>query len=325
MKTLVVIPTLNEAEHIAQTIHGLRGFVARHPALVVVVDGGSQDSTRATVKRMKRSRPWLHLLDNPERYQSAGINRAVAQYGNDCELLIRIDAHADYPADFCDILVAEAEAQSADSVVVSMRAVGKTPLQKLIAEAQNSRFGNGSAAHRNASDGRWVDHGHHALMRLPVFNIVGGYDPSFSHNEDAELDYRLRLAGHSIWLTAKTEMEYHPRQSIKPLMRQYFFFGQGRARNFAKHHARPGARQCLVMALVPALLLTVFVPFSAVFIWPLLAWVLGCLVAGLSLAIAHKNHRSLATGFLAGLMQVSWSAGYWVQVLRQRFTPSRGI
>ena len=41
------------------------------------------------------------------------------------------------------------------------------------------------------AEGHWADHGHHALMRISAFRAVGGYDESFSHNEDAELDYRL--------------------------------------------------------------------------------------------------------------------------------------
>ena len=41
-------------------------------------------------------------------------------------------------------------------------------------------------------------------MRIAAFRAVGGYDESFSHNEDAELDYRLRQAGYRIWMTDKT-------------------------------------------------------------------------------------------------------------------------
>ena len=32
-------------------------------------------------------------------------------------------------------------------------------------------------------------------MRIAAFSDVGGYDESFSHNEDAELDHRLNVAG----------------------------------------------------------------------------------------------------------------------------------
>ena len=51
-------------------------------------------------------------------------------------------------------------------------------------------------------------------MSIPAFRAVGGYDESFSHNEDAELDYRLNAAGYRIWMTDKTLMVYYPRASV---------------------------------------------------------------------------------------------------------------
>jgi NADH:ubiquinone oxidoreductase subunit 5 (subunit L)/multisubunit Na+/H+ antiporter MnhA subunit len=38
---------------------------------------------------------------------------------------------------------------------------------------------------------QWIDHGHHALFKTTAFLAAGGYDESFSHNEDAEFDARL--------------------------------------------------------------------------------------------------------------------------------------
>ena len=76
-----------------------------------------------------------------------------------------------------------------------MRTKGTGLFQKATALAQNSRLGNGGSQHREGGAGRWTDHGHHALMRLDAFRAVGGYDETFSHNEDAELDYRLAAGG----------------------------------------------------------------------------------------------------------------------------------
>src|SRR5690606_34917101 len=132
----------------------------------------------------------------------------VERFGNGAEWLLRLDAHSAYPADYGDLLLAEARRMEADSVVVSMHAEGDGFLQRVIAEAQNSRIGNGGSAHRLAGQGAWVEHGHHALMRIRAFRAVGGYDESFSHNEDAELDRRLIAAGHRIWLTGRTRLIY---------------------------------------------------------------------------------------------------------------------
>ena len=104
----------------------------------------------------------VRLIDNPRRLQAAAVNLAVERFGDDHPWLLRLDAHSAYPPDFGDVLLAEGRRTGADSVVVSMHAQGQGFLQRAIAEAQNSRLGNGGSAHRLAGGGAWVDHGHHA-------------------------------------------------------------------------------------------------------------------------------------------------------------------
>jgi succinoglycan biosynthesis protein ExoA len=271
---------------------------------------------------MARQEPAIRLIDNPARLQSAGVNLAVRSLGDTADWVLRIDAHSAYPVDYADRLLADARCTGADSVVVSMTAVGAGALQRLIALAQNSRLGNGGAAHRTGGRGRWVDHGHHALIRTAAFRAVGGYDESFSHNEDAELDHRLRAAGYRIWLTAETGLDYFPRRSLGSLLVQYFRFGRGRARNILKHRAGLAPRQAAVAALGPLVLLAPLAPLQPVFALPLLAWVLACLVGGIAIAVAGRDPRAVLSGFLAGGMHLAWSVGFWVQTgaaaLRQR-------
>ena len=319
-RVLVVIPTLNEAAHIDAVLDSILPFAARSGGLVVVADGGSQDGTQAIVRDRAQRDPRLVLLDNPRRLQAAAVNLAVERFGAGFDWLLRLDAHSAYPADFGDALLAEAAESGADSVVVSMLAEGRGRLQRLIADAQNSRIGNGGSAHRLAGRGAWVDHGHHALMRIAAFRAVGGYDERFSHNEDAELDHRLRQAGYRIRLTGRTGLRYFPRARLGPLLRQYFNFGRGRARNLAKHGSRPALRQRLVAMLAPALLLGLLVPLSGIFALPLLLWLAACLAGGVLIALTTRSLSGVVAGFIAGSMHLAWSAGYW----RERLAPAQG-
>ncbi|TIV99835.1 MAG: glycosyltransferase, partial [Mesorhizobium sp.] len=164
-----VIPCLNEAAHIGTLLGQLRPAAARLGARIVVADGGSTDGTQAIVERVAAEDPRVLLLANPKRIQSAAINLAVATFGDGADYLIRIDAHGGYPADYCDRLIEEAHATSADSVVVSMLTSGTGAMQKAVAAAQNSKLGTGGSKHRHMSAGEWVDHGHHALMRIAAF------------------------------------------------------------------------------------------------------------------------------------------------------------
>lgn len=318
LRVLIVIPALNEAAHIGGVLDFAVGFAERANGLVVVADGGSTDGTREIVRARAADHRRIRLLDNPARLQAAGVNLAVARFGNGAEWLLRLDAHSAYPADYGDVLLAEAGRTGADSVVVSMHAEGQGILQRAIADAQNSRLGNGGSAHRLAGGGAWVDHGHHALMRIAAFRGVGGYDEAFSHNEDAELDRRLAAAGHRIWLTGRTWLTYFPRARLGSLVRQYYNFGRGRARNLLKHNARPAARQAVVAMLAPGAVLVLLAPFSALFALPLVLWLLACLGGGVAIAVQTKRPEGLLAGLAAGIMHMAWSAGFWRQWLARR-------
>lgn len=315
---LFVVPCLNEARHIPTLLKWLIGVQKRLGGRIVVADGGSRDGSQTIVATLAAKHAHLHLIRNPDRVQSAAVNRAVQAYGEGATHLIRIDAHAAYPEDYCDVLLAEAAQVGAASVVVSMNALGEGQVQRSIAAAQNAPVGNGGAKHRLTTAGQFVDHGHHALMRLDAFRAVGGYDASFSHNEDAELDHRLRQAGHRIWLTGRSAVTYFPRATVPALARQYFNFGAGRFRNLLKHRARPNARQIKVIAVLPLVALAALYPVSAFFALPAVAWVSYCLTMALERAWASRDMTLLLVAPMAMTMHIAWSSGFWWHALQTR-------
>lgn len=321
-KVLAVIPCLNEELYLANLVdHLIRDAAATSVAIdIAIVDGGSRDNTIKIAQELCTKYSFVTLLHNKARIQSAAINMAVAQ--TNAEFLIRIDAHAGYPDGFCATLIAEQQAMNADSVVVTMDTVGRDGFQKAVAAAQNSKLGNGGSAHRNAAgNGQWVDHGHHALMRIAAFRAVGGYDETFSHNEDAELDLRLRKAGFKIWLTGKTKILYYPRSAPSLLFRQYLNFGKGRARTILKHRARPRLRQLAPTAVAPAVVLALLTPFIPVAAIPLLAWAFICLAYGIKMGLQGEDKALFASGPAIMLMHFGWSLGFWLGVTGEMVKP----
>jgi len=318
VRCLIVIPCLNEARHIESVIDNLADALLDLNAVIVVSDGGSTDETRSIVARYASDNPKVTLLDNPQRIQSAAVNIAVATYGADCDYLIRIDAHGDYPADYCQRLVDEALATGADSVVVGMRTIGISPFQKATALAQNSKLGNGGSRHRMGAASHWTDHGHHALMKISAFRQIGGYDETFQHNEDAELDYRLNAAGYRIWMTDKTSMVYYPRAKVLPLFRQYFGYGRGRARNFMKHRARPSLRQMIPLSVAPLAVGALLAVINWTAAIPFAVWAGACLAYGAWLALGQRNPYGPLAAISAMIMHFAWSAGFWREVLGQK-------
>jgi succinoglycan biosynthesis protein ExoA len=320
---MAVIPCLDEADHIGAVIGRLSPAAERLGMQILVVDGGSRDGTQAIVEGMAASNRRLLLLRNDKRIQSAAINMAVERFGDRFRSFIRIDAHGDYPDAYCDRLVEEAEATGADAVVVSMLTRGVGAFQKATAAAQNSRLGNGASAHRVGAAGSWTDHGHHALIRVEPFRAVGGYDESFSHNEDAELDYRLGAAGYRIWLTEKTYMVYYPRASVASLFRQYLGYGRGRARNILKHRAVPKVRQMLPLMVAPVVAGTSLALLNWAALLPAGLWAGTCIGYGAWMAIRRRDPYGPLAGLSAMVMHLAWSAGFWLQLFDFRRRETR--
>jgi succinoglycan biosynthesis protein ExoA len=312
---LVVIPCLNEESHIEGVIHRILAEQARIDMKLIVADGGSTDGTRAIVSRIMAANERVSMIENPRRIQAAAINRAVRDHGTDARLLIRIDAHASYPARYCESLIRTQVRTRADSVVVSMRTQGDTCFQRAAAAAQNSILGNGGSSHRNESAGEWVEHGHHALMTVEAFTAVGGYDETFPHNEDAELDARLIERGFHIFLSGDTYVTYFPRTSAVALFRQYFNFGHGRARNFLKHRRGTKARHLVLTVVAPAICLAALTPFAPIFAVPAAAWAGLCVGYGLLLGARSHDPCAAGAGVAAIAMQAGWSFGFFAGLL----------
>lgn len=313
---LAVIPTLNEARHIETCIRSLmKGEAALRKIPLMVVDGGSTDDTVAIVEGLQEEFPNLSVTHNPKRLQSAALNLAVREHAtNASEWLIRCDAHSIYPENFILDVARSLIETEADSVVVPMDAVGTTCFERGNAWVVDTPLGSGGAAHRGGAQSGYVDHGHHAGFDLEKFRFLGGYDESFSHNEDAEYDARLIQEGGEIFLDADIRIQYIPRGTVGSLAKQYFNYGKGRARNVAKNDTGLKLRQLLP---VFALLANVLSLLLALFWLPALLVPFGYIsVLALSSALVIAKHLSVCgiySGVALGTMHMSWAAGFLKQ------------
>ncbi len=314
-RALIVIPTLNEAKVVRSVIAKVLSDTGLVDPLVLVADGGSRDGTPEIVAELAASDSRIRLLHNPARLQSAALNLAVRTLGHDRAWIVRVDAHAEYPENYASTLIEEADKTGATSVVVSMDTVGDGWFQRAVATAQNSVLGTGGSAHRLATEGRWVDHGHHALFRRDAYQQIGGYDETFSHNEDAEFDLRLTKSGGKIWLTDKLRIGYYPRNTARALWKQYFSYGKGRARTVLKHHTALKVRQALPLAVAPAVAGLLASPLFWWMALPALVWACAALGFGLLIGLRKKDAAACFSGPAAMIMHLAWSAGFWAQLV----------
>ena len=327
LDVVVVIPTLNEAAHIGALCRGLLAdpiFAAPSSAEIWVLDGGSTDDTRTIVEAHAMRDPRVRLFENPGRTQAHAMNLAAEWAMQDGVIaIIRIDAHAYYPVNYLSTLLATLDAESCDSVVVPMHTIGGDKVRDAAADLYNSWLGNGGSPHRSRKLRGFVDHGHHAAFRLAKFREVGGYDPRFIANEDAELDKRIVASGGRIFLENAAVVDYIPRDTVAGFWNQMGRNGRFRVWTAAKHGDRLGLRQLLPVGVSLGVLGSLALGLVW---WPLFAPALAYLALvtvlatraatqkaperiGRIVVLAVVSHLAFGLGAIRGMLEMARSRG----------------
>ncbi len=314
MGVLAIIPCFNEEKHIESVVRQMLN--EPEISILVVADGGSTDATRSIVDHIAELEPRLRIVENLHQIQSAGVNLAVRTFARDHTWILRIDAHCSYPANYTSLLLSAAQRHEADCVVVPMITHGSSAFQCAVATAQNSVLGTGGSPHRHVASGRYVDHGHHALMKRDLFVRVGGYCEAMVCNEDAELDYRINQAGGRIWLEPSAAIGYMPRSDVRALWKQYFRYGKGRAQTIRRHRLKPRVRQTLPLLVPIAAGLCLFSPIHWLFSIPFAIWLLACGAGGIAAAARDgKISSGLQVSLAAATMHAAWGCGFLSECL----------
>lgn len=317
MKAAVIIPTLNEAEHIEGLLEAVCQQIPDVITDIVVTDGGSTDGTVELVSRVSARDPRARLIHNPAKIQSAGINLAVGTLASDVDAFVRLDAHSGYDPNYLSTVLGALRENNAQSVVVRLKTVGHSCLQKSISACMNSVLGTGGSIHRTGGVSQFVDHGHHAGFDRESFVAAGGYDETFVANEDAEFDARLTAGGGRIWFEAAAEVDYFPRSTLGALAKQYFRYGKGRVMTWRKSGNPLRLRQLipavLAASIFGSLVLAVVAPVFFAFV---VLYLLGCLAGAIWLTIKSKNLCALLAVFALPTIHVSFGTGFILEFVK---------
>lgn len=248
----VIVPTRNEEHFLAKCLDSIVATSYPTDRLeVLVADGRSEDRTREIVASYSARYPWIRLIDNPRRIAPTALNLGIAAARG--EVIVRMDSHALYPADYLPRLVAALLESGADNVggcLVTLP-MDETPVARAIALGLSHPFGVGNSYFRIGSRARrWVDTVPFGCFRRDVFDRVGTFDEELVRNQDDEFNFRIVRRGGRILLDPTIVASYYARRSMRDLSRMFYQYGY-----FKPLVARKIGRVMTVRQLVPAALL----------------------------------------------------------------------
>lgn len=212
---------------------------------VWIADGMSDDGTRERLAQRMAADARVHMIDNPARVVSAGLNACLAQARG--EVIVRMDVHTVYATDYIAECLAALKRTGADNVGGPWQAQGVDAMQRAVAAAFQSRWVAGGARSRQLDYEGPADTVYLGCWPRQTFERFGGFDEILVRNQDDEHNLRITLGGGRIWQSARIRSTYAPRGRWAQVFKQYMQYGYWKPFVMRKHgqpaalrHAVPG-------------------------------------------------------------------------------------
>lgn len=255
----VLVPVLDEERHIRETVAAMQAQRFGGTIEFLFMDGRSADRTKAILEELAREDPRIRIFDNPGRVSTSGLNVGLRHARGD--FVVRMDAHTFYPPDYVARGVERLRRGDVDWVAGPQVPHGTGTWSRRVALALNTPLGTGGS-------GRWgdlngdgptaeteLDTGVFAgLWRRDTLDRLGGWDEGWPINQDSELAARVLAAGGRIVSLPELGARYVPRDSLRGLARQYWRYGNYRAKTTCRHPRFVRPRQLFPPVLAIALL-----------------------------------------------------------------------
>jgi succinoglycan biosynthesis protein ExoA len=248
----VMVPMLNEADHVANLVADLVSQDYGGELEVLVADGGSTDgSPELLLEVAGRAGIPIMLLENPGRIVSPGLNACIRRATGD--LIVRLDCHTRYPTDYLSSCVAASRESGAWLVGGLFLPVGRTPIERAVACATDGPFG-GAHWKRETAEPIEVDTVTYGIYRAEAFRRAGLFDEELVRDQDEEIAMRIRLSGGRVVYDPRIRSYYVPRGSFAGAFRQYYEYGFWKVPAMLKHRRVYSVRSLAPVGFVTSLL-----------------------------------------------------------------------
>jgi len=292
----IIIPCYNEKEIIEKCLDSiLMQDYQKDRMEILVVDGMSTDGTRKIITDYANKHASLRMLDNPKQIVPTAMNIGIKSCAG--QIIIRMDAHAQYPQDYVRKCVQYLKEYNVDNIggICLTLPGAETMVAKAIALAVTSSFGVGNSLFRiGVKKPTLVDTVPFGCYRREVFDKIGLFDEDLVRNQDTEFNLRLKKAGGKILLVPDIASYYYARDTYSKLLKMYLQYGYFRVLTLRKVGKVIGFRQLVPAIFVTSLMIWLLLSFfSEVFLFLFIAefalyFIVNTFVS-LSLAIKKKE------------------------------------
>ena len=287
VRVSIVIPCRNEEPFIGPCLESI--VVSDYPKTdleVLIVDGMSQDGTRAIIEEYTRRYEWVRRIDNPRGIIPVAMNLGIAAARG--AVIMKMDAHSTYDPLYITICMRYLDTHRVDGVGGVLRTVPRRPslAGRSIAASLSHVFGAGTSYFKTGVlRPRLVDAVAFGCYRRGVFEKVGLYNEDLVRSSDADLNVRLRQAGCRLLLVPEAVACYYAESN----MARYW------GRNYADglwvtYPLKFGSRVFSLRHLVPMFFVSTLIGVTALtLLSPRFLWVLVGVLGSYAVASAVSS------------------------------------
>lgn len=252
----VIIPTLNEERFIDRCLKSVlhQTYLFEHLD-ILVVDGGSSDSTQEIVKQWCARYSNVRLLYNHKRIQSVAFNLGVRE--SNAPYIVRLDAHAEYYPryiELCYIHLSQHPEYGNVGGVWDIQPQNGSAMAVSNALINQSMFGIGGAAFRIGANAGEVETVPFGAFPRKMIDEVGGMNENLARGEDNEYNCRIRKAGYKIYLDPEIVCTYYARPTFLSSIKQMYTNGRSIGQLFYVDYNAISLRHLVPLAFVTVLI-----------------------------------------------------------------------
>lgn len=314
MKVSVVIPCRNEALFIRECIDAIYSNRVKQEVelSVYVVDGMSDDGTRAVVEEMKNQYPSLHLVDNVQQLTPFAFNLGIHQQKSDYVQIVgaRHILSDNYLQTSIDTLEQNKEIWCVGGKLTNefLNETGE-----IISKSMSTSFGMGLGNFRTLEKSGYTDTVTSPMYPYRVFEAIGFFDEQLIRNQDDDFNFRVTQAGGKIWFESSISLRYYVRGNYSGLYRQFYQYGYWKVFVNQKHKAVTTMRQLVPPAFVFFVFLAPFLMLlGSIFLWGTIGILAFYLLLAKYFALSKGKNFKEARGIFMTfpILHFSYGLGY---------------